>query len=160
MRWHHEKRTVDHIIRHLADSLAWQLFDEGHQSFGMEPRNVILGLASDEFNSFSTLSTIFSWSIVNQTISDFPPWLCMKQPYMMLSLFIPGPTSPGNEIDVYLRQLIDELKKLCFDGINSYDNSMKETFKTRAAILQTISQLPMFAMLFEWSTKGKLAYPS
>lgn len=59
----------------------------------------------------------------------------MKQPYMILSLFIPGPTSLDNEIDVYLRQLIYELKKLGFDRINSYDNSMKETFKMRAAIL-------------------------
>lgn len=84
----------------------------------------------------------------------------MKQPYMILSLFIPGPTSLGNEIDVYLRQLIYELKKLGFDRINSYDNSMKETFKMRAAILQTISEFPTYAMLFGWSTKGKLAYPS
>lgn len=35
---------------------------------------------------------------------------------MMLSLLILGPSSPGNEIDVYLQLLIDELEELWFDG--------------------------------------------
>jgi hypothetical protein len=33
----------------------------------------------------------------------------MKDPYMMLSLLIHGPMAPGNEIDVYLQPLVDDL---------------------------------------------------
>lgn len=35
----------------------------------------------------------------------------------MLSLLIPGPTTPGNEIYVYLRSLTDKLKELWFDEV-------------------------------------------
>lgn len=55
----------------------------------------------------------------------------MKQPYMILPLLIPGPSSPSNEIDVYLRPLINELKELLFDGLSTSDNSTNETFKMR-----------------------------
>ncbi|CAM8877535.1 unnamed protein product [Rhodiola kirilowii] len=34
----------------------------------------------------------------------------MKRRYMMLSLLISGPRQPGNDIDVYLAPLIDDLK--------------------------------------------------
>ncbi|CAM8999792.1 unnamed protein product [Rhodiola kirilowii] len=36
----------------------------------------------------------------------------MKRRYMMLSLLISGPRHPGNDIDVYLAPLIDDLKLL------------------------------------------------
>jgi len=40
------------------------------------------------------------------------PTMCMKAENIMLSLLIPGPTAPGNNIDVYLAPLIDDLKDL------------------------------------------------
>jgi len=36
----------------------------------------------------------------------------MKQPCVFLSLFLPGPKAPGNDIDVFLEPLVDELKEL------------------------------------------------
>ena len=39
-----------------------------------------------------------------------PHWMFMKQTFFMLSLLILGPTAPGNDIDIYLQPLIDELK--------------------------------------------------
>ena len=44
---------------------------------------------------------------------NLPPWMCMKQTFVMLSLLIPGPTALGNDIDIYLQPLIDELNDLC-----------------------------------------------
>ncbi|KAK9951304.1 hypothetical protein M0R45_006758 [Rubus argutus] len=88
-----------------------------------------------------------------------PPWLCMKKPYLMLSLLIPGPTSPGNNIDVYLRPLLDELKCLWEEGIPTYDAFKKETFKMRAAVMWTINDFPAYAMLSGWSTKGIQSMP-
>ncbi|XP_020271787.1 uncharacterized protein LOC109846957 [Asparagus officinalis] len=47
---------------------------------------------------------------------NLPPWLCMKESFFMMSLLIPGPHAPGNDIDVFLRPLVDELKELWDNG--------------------------------------------
>jgi hypothetical protein len=83
----------------------------------------------------------------------------MKPEFTMLSLLIPGPQSPGNNIDVYLQPLIEELKVLWEYGVETYDASRNHTFQMRAALLWTISDYPVYAMLSGWSTKGKLACP-
>ena len=65
MRWHEEGRTKDGIMRHPADSLAWQSFDEQHPKFAKDSNNVRLGLASDGFNPFRTMTISYSiWSVV------------------------------------------------------------------------------------------------
>ncbi|XP_070056200.1 uncharacterized protein [Nicotiana tomentosiformis] len=86
--------------------------------------------------------------------------MCMKQPYCFLSLLIPGPKAPGNDIDVYLEPLVDELQELWYYGVNTYDASRKENFCMRAALLWTINNFPAYAYLSGWSTKGALACPS
>ena len=110
MRWHKEKRVNDGVLRHPADAEAWKEFDKMHNSFSQDPRNVRLGLASDGFNPFSNMNTSHSTWPVLLVPYNLPPWKCMKSPFFIMSLLIPGPKSPGNEIDVYLQPLIDELK--------------------------------------------------
>ncbi|GJX48308.1 hypothetical protein Tco_0273498 [Tanacetum coccineum] len=51
------------------------------------------------------------WLVI-LTTCNLPSWLCMKERSFMLTLLIPGPKSPGKDIDVYLRPLIDDLKDL------------------------------------------------
>ena len=46
----------------------------------------------------------------------------------MLSLLISGPKQPGNDLDVYLVPLIDDLKILWNIGIETYDAYRKKTF--------------------------------
>lgn len=160
MRWHHEGRTKDGIMRHPADSPAWKNFDHLHSHFSSEPRNVRLGLASDGFNPFRTMSIAHStWPVVLVPY-NLPPWLCMKQSFFILSLLIEGPAAPGNNIDIYLQPLIDELNQLWTDGIETYDASYNQTFQMRAALLWTISDFPAYANLSGWSTKGRWACPS
>ncbi|XP_071918866.1 uncharacterized protein [Coffea arabica] len=159
MRWHEEKRTKDGCMRHPVDSLAWQTFDHLHPEFAKDCRNVRLGLASDGFNPFNNMSSTHStWPVVLIPY-NLPPWMCMKQPYFMLSLLIPGPSSPGNNIDVYLQPLVKELTELWDFGIQIYDASQKENFHLHAALLWTISDFPGYAMLSGWSTKGEYACP-
>nr|XP_027122350.1 uncharacterized protein LOC113739326 [Coffea arabica] len=118
-----------------------------------------LGLASDGFNPFNNMSSTHStWPVVLIPY-NLPLWMCMKQPYFMLSLLIPGPSSPGNNIDVYLQPLVKELTELWDFGIQTYDASQKENFQLHAALLWTISDVPGYAMLSEWSTKGEYACP-
>ena len=38
----------------------------------------------------------------------------------MLSLLISRPRQPGNDIDVYLDPLVDDLKRLWFEGVDAY----------------------------------------
>ncbi|KAG8493197.1 hypothetical protein CXB51_010617 [Gossypium anomalum] len=78
MRWHHDQRTDDGLLRHPADSLAWKSFDSKFPSFATDPQNVRLGLASDGFNPYKIMSTSYStWPVVLVPY-NLPPWICMK----------------------------------------------------------------------------------
>ncbi|XP_071687837.1 uncharacterized protein [Rutidosis leptorrhynchoides] len=130
MRWHEEGRTKDGLLRHPADSPAWQTFDHNYPEFAKESRNVRLGLASDGFNPFGNMSNSHR------------------------------PSAPGNNIDVYLEPPVDELKLLWDHGVETYDSSTNSNFQMRAGMVWTISDFPAYANLSGWSTKGKLACPS
>ncbi|XP_039134114.1 uncharacterized protein LOC120271498 isoform X2 [Dioscorea cayenensis subsp. rotundata] len=159
MVWHDQDRVKDGFLRHPANSVAWKDFDAKHMSFSSERRNVRLGLATDGFNPFGTMSVSHStWPII-LTVYNLPPWMCMKQPNLILSLLIPGPRGPGNDIDVYLQPLIDELKNLWEFGVGTYDAHTNQSFEMKAALLWTLSDFPGYAMLSGWSTKGRFACP-
>ncbi len=83
----------------------------------------------------------------------------MKQSSLILSVVIPGDKSPGNDIDIFLQPLIDELKKL-WQGIDAFDAFTGRTFKLRAALIWTINDFPAYANVSGWSTKGRIACPS
>ncbi|XP_059301757.1 uncharacterized protein LOC132053662 [Lycium ferocissimum] len=160
MRWHANERPNDGNLRHPADGEAWKDFDRLYPDFSRDPRNVRLGLSSDGFNPFRTMSISHSsWPVMLMNY-NLSPWICMKPEYIMLSMIIPGPSSPGNDIDVYLQPLIAELKELWEPGIETYDAETDQTFRMRAALLWTVSDFPALAMLSGWSTKGKLACPT
>ncbi|XP_020272145.1 uncharacterized protein LOC109847320 [Asparagus officinalis] len=159
MRWHKEGRVVDGKLRHPADADAWEHVDQSFPWFSTECRNVRLGLSSDGFNPFGIMSSGWStWPIVLIPY-NLPPGLCMKQPYMILSLLIPGKHSPGNDIDVFMEPLIDELKLLWDEGVQTYDAFSRQTFNLRAILMWTINDFPAYANLSGWSTKGTFACP-
>ena len=78
---------------------------------------------------------------------NLPPWMCMKNPYFMLLLLILGPKSPGNDIDVYLEPLINELKQLWEVGVETFDASRKQNFIMHASLLWTINDFPAYGNL-------------
>ncbi|XXG72498.1 hypothetical protein AAC387_Pa07g1577 [Persea americana] len=159
MRWHAEGHTIDEVLRHPTDSLAWQSLDNQYPYFAAEPRNVRLGLASDGFNPFGTVSIAHStWPVVLIPY-NLPPWMCMKQPFLVMSLLIPGPRGPGNDVDVYLQPLVDELKELREDGLHTWDASSNQNFLMRVVLLWTINDFPAYVNLSGWSTKGCFACP-
>ncbi|GLU03814.1 hypothetical protein SLE2022_209910 [Rubroshorea leprosula] len=85
--------------------------------------------------------------------------MCMKEEYVFLSLIIQGPQSLRKNIDEMLRPLIDDLKQLGYFGVQTYDSFRNQYFLMRVAIMWTISDFPGYAMLFGWSTHGRLACP-
>ncbi|KAL5574711.1 hypothetical protein UlMin_016410 [Ulmus minor] len=134
MRWHQSgKSTDDNVMRHPVDGRAWKDFDSKHTEFADDVRNVRLGLAADGFNPFNNMSISYSMWPVVLTTYNLPPWLCMKPEYLMLSLLIPGPQSPGKDMDV---------------------------FKMRAALLWTVNNFPARSSLSGWSGQGYKVCPT
>ena len=84
----------------------------------------------------------------------------MKQPFFFLSMLIPGPKSPGNDIDVFLQPLVKDLQDLWEHGVETFDASDGSIFQLRAALMWTISDFPGYANLSGYSTKGLLACPT
>ena len=73
MRWHHiNKSNKDVVMKHPSNREAWSHFDATFPDFASDPRNVRLGLASDGFNPFGTMSLSYSM------------WPVMLMPYNML----------------------------------------------------------------------------
>nr|XP_009804123.1 PREDICTED: uncharacterized protein LOC104249398 [Nicotiana sylvestris] len=160
MRWHVEDNSKDGIMRHPRDSEAWKRFDTIFLEFSSDPRNVRLGLASDGFNPFGTMSTNYSiWPVVLVPY-NLPSWLCMKQPNFILSMIIPGPRTAGNNINVYLQPLIKELNELWYEGVETFDSSKNETFRMQAALMWTVSDFPGLDILSSWNTHTGFACPS
>ncbi|XP_050387384.1 uncharacterized protein LOC126803657 [Argentina anserina] len=79
-------------------------------------------------------------------IYNLPPNVCMSSENLMLSLLIPGPRQPGNDIDVYLQPLRDDLVKL-WNGVEMYDAYSKAMFNLRAILLWTINDFPAYGNL-------------
>ncbi|CAL0316431.1 unnamed protein product [Lupinus luteus] len=129
MGWHASQSNKDGLIRHPRDGEAWKTFDLMHPDFTSNPRNVRLGLATDGFNPFVTFSSTYSILPVFLTPYNLPPWMCMKHTSLILSMTIPGKHTPGNNIDVYLRPLVEELKEPWNDGVETFDSSTNETFR-------------------------------
>ncbi|KAJ0845268.1 putative Transposase-associated domain-containing protein [Helianthus annuus] len=160
MLWHDQYRTKEEgVLRHPADGKAWEHFDTTFPDFANDPRNVRLGLASDGFNPFGAKSLSYSMWPVVLIPYNMPPWKSMVDASFMLALLIPGKDSPGKDIDVFLRPLIDELKLLWDTGVETYDCESKQTFNMRAALLWTINDFPTYGYLSGWSTSGYKACP-
>nr|GEZ42556.1 hypothetical protein [Tanacetum cinerariifolium] len=138
MTWHATgKCTEPGKMQHPVDGKAWKDFDTNNlsQSYSMWP--VIL------------------------TTYNLPPWLCMKESYFMLTLLIPVPKSPGKDIDVYLRPLIDDLKVLwAKPGVETIDVAKGLKFNMRAMVLWTINDFPARSSLSGWSGQGYKACPT
>ena len=159
MRWHSVRTEEEGTLTHPADGEAWKHFDKTYPNFAAESRNVRLGLCTDGFSPFSQFGSKYSsWPII-VTPYNLPPWMCMKTQYMFLTVVVPGPDDPTQGIDVYLQPLIEELKILWNEGVETYDVSKKKNFRMFASLLWTISDFPAYAMLSGWSTAGRLACP-
>ena len=78
---------------------------------------------------------------------------------MMLSMMISGPRQPGNDIDVCLSPLIEDLRLLWNDDIEVFDAYEKVNFNLRALLFYTINDFPTYENLSGYSVKGHRACP-
>lgn len=157
LRWHANNATEDGIMRHPVDSLSWAQVNNKWPEFASEARNLRLGLSTDGMNPFSIQNTKYSTWPVLLVNYNLPPTLCMKAENVMLTMLIPGPTAPSNNIDVYLEPLVEDLQELWSEGIQVYDSFLKEKFTLKAMLLWTISDYPALGSLAGCKVKGKQA---
>ncbi|KAK1645358.1 hypothetical protein QYE76_063163 [Lolium multiflorum] len=63
----------------------------------------------------------------------------MKRKYIQMSMLIQGPTQPGNDINMYLELLKEELETLwAEEGVDTWDAVAEEYFPLRAALITTV----------------------
>ena len=166
MRWHKENESTDGKVRYPADSLAWKKLDNLDPSvfdtngFGNEITDVRLQISCDGICPFKLhKSTWSAWPVI-ATILNLPPWLITKKFFTILTLLIPGRQQvPFEHFDVWLRPLIEDLKKL-WVGVPAYDvlrNEGERQFKLRAAVLYTTHDYPGYGVVSGCSHQGYTA---
>ncbi|XP_019200115.1 PREDICTED: uncharacterized protein LOC109193753 [Ipomoea nil] len=70
-----------------------------------------------------------------------------------------GPKQPGNNIDVYLAPLVEDLKMLWDEGVMVFDAYSQTNFTLRAMLFCTINDFPAYGNLSGYTTKGAKACP-
>jgi hypothetical protein len=154
VQWHKLKRQpVENELSHPADGKAWQDFDQKHEDFAADARNIRLGVATDGFNPFGNMSTSYSMWPVFVVPYNLPPWACMDQSNFMMALLIPGPKSPGKDFDLFMEPLVEELL-LLWNGVLTYDALSPLKFYLRAAIIWCIHDFPALHTLSGRITAG------
>jgi hypothetical protein len=111
MSWHASDKCMK------DDGKQWKRFNTKFLEFGDKARNIRFTLRTDGMNPFGDLSGSHStWPII-LTIYNLPPWLCQKHRYLLLTMIISRPRQPGNNKDVFLEPLMEDMKILWEDGI-------------------------------------------
>lgn len=120
----------------------WRKLKVKWPDFAKEKRNVWLGIATDGFNPRGIQSSSYNCWLVITMPYNLPPTLCMKREFQILSLLIPRPKAPGQDIDVFLQPLVEELKELWEVGVVAYDMYKRESFTLKAMVMWGIHDFP------------------
>nr|GEY75461.1 hypothetical protein [Tanacetum cinerariifolium] len=128
----------------LKDSQAWHTIDKKFLEIAEDPRNLRLGISADgvDINTGNRHHSV--WPVLT-VIYNLPPWLCMKRKFIMLSVLILGYL--GNDIDVFLEPLVDDLHTLFETGVDTYHVSKKDNFNLCVVVLWTINDYPALGTL-------------
>ncbi|GKV13406.1 hypothetical protein SLEP1_g24414 [Rubroshorea leprosula] len=125
-------------------------------------KNNISGVGYNEiihgyrFNPWGHSSRSYSCWPVFIVVYNLPPEMCMRLEFTFLTLVISGPKSPGKNIDVFSRPLIDDLKRLWSSGIETFDSFHKQNFTMRAMVMWTIMDFPGYGMFLPASHSYKM----
>ena len=155
MRWHSEDRKKDGKLRAPADGSQWRKIERKYwDEFAKDPRNVWFALSADGINPFGEQSSNHSTWPVTLCMYNLPPWMCMKRKFIMMPVLIQGPKQPGNDIDVYLRPLVEELLQLWNgNGVRTWDEHKQEEFNLKALLFVTINDCPLLVTFQDRQTK-------
>ncbi|GJR86322.1 putative transposase-associated domain-containing protein [Tanacetum coccineum] len=138
---------VDNKTKKVYENIpakAWRTIDEKFPEIAEDTRNLRLGISADgvDVNTGNRHHSV--WPVLT-VIYNLPPWLCMKRKFINLSVLISR--YPGNDIDVFLEPLVDDLHTLFETGVDTYDASTKDNFNLHAVVLWTINDYPALGTL-------------
>jgi hypothetical protein len=154
MTWHKSDRKQNHMLRHPADGSQWRNIYRKYKDFAGEARNIKFGLSTNGFNPFGEFSSGHSTCPVALCMFNLPSWMCMKRKFIMMPVLIQGPKQPSNDIDLYLRPLVDELLLLWKkEGVRVWDENKQENFNLRALLFITINDWPALSNLSGTQTR-------
>src|SRR5664279_5424731 len=139
-----EDRKKDGMLRHPADGRQWRKIERDFPDFAGDARNLRFGLSTDGFNPFGEQSSSHSTWPVTLCIYNLPPWLCMKRKFIMMPMLIQGSKQPGNDIDVYLRTLVEELLQLWREeGVPMWDEHEQKELLSLIHISEPTRRTPI-----------------
>ena len=72
----------------------------------------------------------------------------------MMPVLIQGPKQPGNDIDVYLRPLVELLQLWNGTGVRAWDEHGQEEFDLKALLFVTINDWPALSNLSGQTKQG------
>ncbi|GJT42387.1 hypothetical protein Tco_0951102 [Tanacetum coccineum] len=109
-------------MNHPCDGRAWKYFDMMKPEFSGDARNVRLGLAADGFNPFGMMSQTYSMWPVILTTYNTPPWMCMKETSLMLTMCRSAcQLTVENESNL----VIHDVRQAVYVGINNSPESTR-----------------------------------
>ncbi|CAM6113023.1 unnamed protein product [Calypogeia fissa] len=152
--------SIDNKVRYPADSAAFKHADSLLEEGGNDPRHVRFGLAVDGVCPFKKLSSKWTLFPLMLTIYNIPPDLICTDPYLWLSMIIPGKKQVTN-INTYLRPLIEELE-LLWKGVPEYDMSRPDgerSFTLRAILMWCLHDFIGYGFVAGCVVQGKHACP-
>ena len=157
MQWHALKGNPEKdVLTHPADGAAWKAFDDDFKGFAGDPRNVRLGIASDGFNPYGTMSTSYIMWPVFVVPYNHSPEEFSDPSYYMLCLLIPSKTSPQKDFDLFIQLLLEDLHDL-WKGVQTYDSFSRGMFNLRAVVLWCIHDYPACSTMSGRTTQGYVA---
>jgi hypothetical protein len=155
LQWHMRERKKDAMLPHPADGIQWRNFDRKPKDFAAEVRNIRFGLSTDGMNPFGETESSHSIWPITLCIYSLLSWLCMKRKIIMTPLLISGPVQVGNDIDVYLQPLIDDLLVLWKkEGVRMWHEFQQQHFNLRAMLFVTIQDRPALGSILGQAFKG------
>src|SRR4051812_24137246 len=125
------------MLSHPSDGTQWEALNF-EEDFGKDPRNVVLVASTDGVNPFGNQSSTHSTWPVFVCMYNIPPWECMKRKYMHMSVLIEGPKQPGNDLNLYLGLLKEELDMLWRTPVITWDAHEGRYFPMKVAMLTTV----------------------
>ena len=87
-------------------------------------------------------------------------WLYNKESFFILTLLILGPHSLGKDMDIFLRPLVDKLKQLWKNWVETRNVIDDSKFKMCTALLWTMNDFPTRSYLSRWSGQGNKTCPT
>ncbi|WVZ81112.1 hypothetical protein U9M48_028528 [Paspalum notatum var. saurae] len=153
----HENKNED-IMEHSVNGDAWKALDNFDPKFAKDPRSIRFGLSTDGFTPFNTNASPYSCWPVFIIPYNLPPELVNKDEYMFLALVILGPEHPGPKLNMFMRPLFKDLKRL-WRGVKAYDSYVQEEFTLRATYLWSVHDFMAYGDWSGWCVHGRLRCP-